>query len=731
MLTKIRSVNTYQWLIAVLACITLLLLTNVVLLTSGLLSNLPSEWTGGRVLLWRFDVALSVTALLLLITVLALMRHQRQLFERQQIAMKRCINVQTTHLRLLQDVALGANESDMIDGALQFALDVVCAHTGWPLAHVYLAADELGQEFIPSNIWHDEDAQHFAPFKHIAEQTNFRRGAGTVGVVLAPRKAEWIADLSRDADATRLPSAAMASDVGIRAAFAFPVRANKAIEFECQMSNGHRHDYEARLVVGGSLGSIAGGSTGQIPPQGEAMIESAYKNSRQRVRLLNDILAIEKIESGKLVFDLKPLDLLALIAQAIESHHAYGEQFGVRFALHSILHGVKVNGDADRLTQVVSNLLSHAATFAPRGSEVVVSLTLRDGEVRLSVSDQGAGIPDEFRARSVEQFAQADPSTTRQKGGRGLDFSTAKAIIETHGGQIAFESEVGSGTTFCFDLPVWHEPELYIELPLDEHLETLRDPHPCILVCEDDREIAMLISLMLHDFSVDVAHSAREAKQLLAQRAYAAMTLDLLLPDQDGISLIRELRQQSTTRHLPIVVVSASAEQGRVELNGEAFLIVDWLAKPIHQAQLLDAVTEATRITTGRKPRILHVENADDVANVVQHFLADIAEVVQAQTQHAAMQRVTHELFDLILLDPALPAGCGLELLPLIHQAGKRLTPVVICSGPDLSPDLASNISARLVRSRTSNQELLDTIKHLTQPATVHAPPRVLEAVTT
>jgi DNA-binding response OmpR family regulator len=420
---------------------------------------------------------------------------------------------------------------------------------------------------------------------------------------------------------------------------------------------------------------------------------------------VNDILDIEKIESGKMVFNLKLLDLLDVVKQALESNRAYGEQFGVSFVLqHDPADAdIRINADPDRLLQVFANLLSNAAKFSPRGSSVKVSITRHECDVHISVRDEGSGIPEAFRPYIFQKFAQADSSATRQKGGTGLGLSITRAIVEKLGGAIWFETETDVGTTFSFSLPIW-------EVVVD-HTST----QPRVLICEDTPDLASLLSVVLSHggFSTDIAYNTEQARQLLAYNYYDAMTLDLLMPGQDGISFIRELRSHQDTRHLPIVVVSALAQQGRQQLEGGAFGVADWLEKPIDHERLIASLKQAMRQQTGVKSRVLHVEDDADVLQVIALVLRDIATVSQACTLEDARQRLQKETFDLLLLDMSLPDGSGLELLSFLQEVNKRSLPIVIFSAREVSKETAHHVAATLVKSRTSNQELLDIIQSL------------------
>ncbi len=219
------------------------------------------------------------------------------------------------------------------------------------------------------------------------------------------------------------------------------------------------HELRTPLTsIHGSLGLIIGGAAGELPAQAKGLLDIAYNNSDRLVRLINDILDIEKIESGKMEFHFAPLKLMPLVEEAIEDNRAYAEQFGVKFVLENTLPDVKVNADSDRLIQVFTNLLSNATKFSPSNGTVEISVSRHNKIIRVSITDRGPGIPEEFRSRIFQKFAQADSSDTRQKGGTGLGLSITKAIVEKHDGQIGFETETNVGTTFYFDLPEWVEP---------------------------------------------------------------------------------------------------------------------------------------------------------------------------------------------------------------------------------------------------------------------------------
>ncbi len=195
----------------------------------------------------------------------------------------------------------------------------------------------------------------------------------------------------------------------------------------------------------------------QLPEKARKMIEIASRSSERMVRLINNMLDIDKIESGRVQLDLKPVDLIPLLEQITEANQAYGAQFGVNFLVQCDLDAVRVQVDSDRIMQVMTNLLSNAAKFSAPNETVLVSISRSGEKVRVSVTDHGAGIPEKFRGRIFQKFAQGFSAGTRQKSGTGLGLNISKAIIERHGGTIGFETGAGRGTTFYFELPEWKD----------------------------------------------------------------------------------------------------------------------------------------------------------------------------------------------------------------------------------------------------------------------------------
>ncbi len=221
---------------------------------------------------------------------------------------------------------------------------------------------------------------------------------------------------------------------------------------------GNAANEVGELFDKGALGLLHSGDIELHPDELRSMLDVAYNNSDRLEVLINDILDIEKIESGTLDYHMESMGVVSLLEEAIEANKGFADEHGVTFVQAATEKETFVRGDKDRLMQVLSNLMSNAAKFSSDGGLVEMSIA-GDGEnVRIAVKDSGRGVPDEFRESIFEKFSQADSSDTRQKGGTGLGLSIAKAIVEHHDGEIGFDSEVGIGSTFFFLLPVSKEP---------------------------------------------------------------------------------------------------------------------------------------------------------------------------------------------------------------------------------------------------------------------------------
>ncbi len=466
------------------------------------------------------------------------------------------------------------------------------------------------------------------------------------------------------------------------------------------------HELRTPLTaIRGSLSLVNTGVVGDIPDDARNLTVIAEQSTDRLVRLINDILDVEKISAGQLQLDLQPIAITEQVARAVEDNQAYGEQFGVGLGLESGGTEAMVLADADRIVQIFTNLISNAVKFSPRDQTVSLSVTEpRRGWVRVSVADRGPGIPSEFRSRIFGKFAQADSSDSKAKGGTGLGLNITRNLVERMHGRIWYESEIGQGTVFHVEFP------LLARTPLE-------DKRPAVLIVAGDPALAGTVSTMLDEegFAAVVAATAAEGQKRLCERNFVAVCLDLGLSDGDGDgpSLLRELPCRADTRDLPVIAISAVVDEAKARLAEGSGEIFDWIGKPVDAAQFLASVRRASK-QERQRVRILHVEDDDLTRALVARLLADHADVIGATSVKEALDLAGRQHFDMVVLDIGLPDGSGAEVISYLNGRGGGAPPMVVFSAvDDLTAPIRASVEACLVKSRDSERELVETIRKL------------------
>jgi signal transduction histidine kinase len=220
--------------------------------------------------------------------------------------------------------------------------------------------------------------------------------------------------------------------------------------------NNVSHELRTPLTsIAGTLGLLAGGAIQPLAPPVDRLVSIAHRNVQRLVRLVNDILDIARLETGEAIFHFEAIDLCASVAQSVDASYAFAQGQGVSIRLDVLSPSCMVRADADRLAQVLTNLLSNAIKFSPQGAEVVITVKHADTMGRVTVRDQGPGIPEEFKSRIFGKFAQAETGDARQKSGSGLGLNIVAKIVGQHAGQVGSEDAPGGGTVFFVEVPLW------------------------------------------------------------------------------------------------------------------------------------------------------------------------------------------------------------------------------------------------------------------------------------
>ncbi len=341
--------------------------------------------------------------------------------------------------------------------------------------------------------------------------------------------------------------------------------------------------------------------------EGLAAIE---RNSQMQAQLIEDLLDISRIISGKLTIDVQKVDLAEVIEAAFSSVRLAADARGIRLEKHLDPQAGPVSGDPARLQQVAWNLLSNAAKFTPRGGQVRVVLQRVGSRAQIAISDTGQGIPPEFLPHVFERFRQVDGSTTRRHGGLGLGLSIVKQFVEMHGGTVHAESAgIGQGSTFTVALPLAASsteaatnPETPSRTAPRSRNETLRGIR--VLVVDDEPDARHMIRRLLKGClaEVKVADGPAEALQHMDDGFRPDILLsDIGMPEQDGYDLIRKVRKRFSGRELPAAAITAfarSEDRRRALVAG----FQTHLAKPVDPSELIAVVASLVGRTSEPDP---------------------------------------------------------------------------------------------------------------------------------
>jgi len=446
------------------------------------------------------------------------------------------------------------------------------------------------------------------------------------------------------------------------------------------------HELRTPLTsIRGSLGLLSSGIMGNLDPKAQNLLRIAVTNTDRLIRLINDILDLERMESGRAPLQLRRCSLRDLVQQAADTMAGMAYDATVHIVLEKPSAGTSpdslyFDGDCDRILQVLTNLLSNAIKFSPSASTIRVQAEATADSILLKVCDEGRGIPADKLDSIFDRFQQVEPSDARQKGGTGLGLAICRSIIQQHSGSIWAQRNLGPGTT------------LHVMLPRTARItDTVTPAHMLprgegsILVCDDDPGIRTVVRehLVHQGYTVLEASSGEEAVAIASQSPVEAILLDLYMPGLSGWETLQRLRDNPATSLIPVVILSVLSPVLRSQLTGDA---QGWVQKPFNDGLLFAELGRVLRRDDG-PAQILLVEDDEDLASVILASFgeADIT-VDHASTRQQAIRRCLTRRPDLLILDLTLPDGDGFSLVEwLREQPGMRSLPLVVYSGREVS----------------------------------------------
>ena len=485
------------------------------------------------------------------------------------------------------------------------------------------------------------------------------------------------------------------------------------------------------------------------------------------LRLINDILDLSKIEAGKMTVNITEFGVRELFQTFKDLFHSIANEKGLEFIVREDIEAI-LKTDRDKLSQIIRNLLSNAFKFTKQGSVTLAASIhpARKDTILIAVSDTGVGIPKEKQMIVFEAFQQADGSISREFGGTGLGLSIAREYAKLLQGSLALESEVGKGTTFTITLPVLlkelapspapqpkPEPAAPKPQPLpmsapvvtfsasssvDDDRDHVQPGDKVILIVEDNADLAQSTMDVTKEmgFKVLVALTGRDGLELAAKYRPTGILLDLVLPDINGMEVLRELKSTRELRHIPVHIFSSKERDNSYRTFGA----VGYYQKPVNEIDIQHAVENLMTISEKFPKRLLVVEDDQSQREAIQEFLGNTDEVkiTGVSSQNEAIQEIETGEYDAAIIDLGLKDGNGYDICRYIKERHVKL-PVIIYTGRELTEEqereLRKYTDSIIIKTAKSYERLSDETalflhqmyhgEHETAPR--HAAPRPLE----
>ena len=484
-------------------------------------------------------------------------------------------------------------------------------------------------------------------------------------------------------------------------------------EFLANMSHELRTPLNSVIALSGIL---LARMDGDLTEEQEKQVKIIKKSGKNLLELINDILDLSKIESGKMEISLEEFYIEDVVNddRAMVTPLASEKEINISFIKNEEIPVIR--SDRNKIKQVLLNLLSNAVKFTPKGGSITISATDRDGRVELSVTDTGIGIAKENLDKIFDEFRQVDGSSTREYGGTGLGLAITRRLVKLLGGEIRVESEIGKGSTFIINIPVTLDG---VEA-LTEAFTQIDPDKKTILAVDDDPSVIYVLKKYLEGegYQVVPAHNGAEAIRLAREVKPFAITLDIMIPGRDGWEVINELKGDPATEHIPIVVISILDNKSL----GFSLGVTEYLTKPVERNTVLNALGRLMSprcIGMDCTPNVLLVDDDPIHIMAMKAVLADSGyKVTVAPGGKEAIEVLKEATPCAVILDIMMPEVDGFMVLEELKKRKEtRDIPVIILTAKDITDDdkkrLNGSIQDIIGKGNFAHEEVLRDLKNI------------------
>ncbi|WP_319508064.1 response regulator [uncultured Methanolobus sp.] len=458
-------------------------------------------------------------------------------------------------------------------------------------------------------------------------------------------------------------------------------------------------------------------------------------SGRHLLNLINDILDLSKIEAGKMTLNVEEFDIGGSLSGIKSIISPLALKKDIRIFIDMVPETITIKADKGKFKQIIYNLLSNAIKFTDTGGKVTISVSKKDDQVRVEVTDTGIGISEDGQKKLFKAFTQIDSANCRMYEGTGLGLVLVKSFIELHNGRIWVESECGKGSSFIFELPLGVKPLTIDEYTGNEVLSVAEeqikgsirdadsaasgnvDARHLVLVVEDEKKSQEILSITLNEasYKVKFAANGKEALELARELRPFAITLDIMMPEIDGWDILKSLKREKRTEDIPVVIISIIDEK---EL-GVMWGAFDYFVKPIDREAVLSSLDKLKNDRSINHVNALVIDDEPAVLELMESMLSTEGyDVMSASSGKDGIEKALNFSPDIIILDLMMPKVDGFDVISELKKHPETVDiPIIICTAKDLEDDerrlFDKNVSFVMQKGIFSKKDLLSCMRNV------------------